>query len=395
MLTIVGGTYIENCMEPEYSELFGSGLRAATALSGKGFPITYRTCICDSLREELNLKSKTFSFNTQTTLINSPISFSYYHPLSPPFLSVGNNNIDLPVSMDFFEVDNVLYYGLVEANAKFKSKFVVYDPQNHRPFSSTGSTTENLALVLNRKEAKMISGADESTALLEMGKQILLSEDAKVVIIKNGAKGALVIEATQHHLIPVFQTTKVWPIGSGDIFSAVFAWKWMIEKKSARESALLASKFTAKFCQTQQIPLSDELLPDKELVVENQVKKIYLAGPFFTMEQRWLINEARSILLEFGNDVFSPFHDVGIGHFEDSRKIALLDLEALKRSDVVFAIGSGLDAGTLYEIGFARSLNKRVVIFVENVKNEDLTMLAGTDCEIVHDFSTAIYKVSW
>jgi hypothetical protein len=33
MITVVGGTYIEHCMEPEWNRLLGSGLRAAEALA--------------------------------------------------------------------------------------------------------------------------------------------------------------------------------------------------------------------------------------------------------------------------------------------------------------------------------------------------------------------------
>jgi len=59
------------------------------------------------------------------------------------------------------------------------------------------------------------------------------------------------------------------------------------------------------------------------------------------------------------------------------------------------AVVNGLDAGTLFEIGYAKSLGKKVVAFAQNVNSSDLTMLIGTDCEITSDFSTAVYKASW
>ena len=105
-----------------------------------------------------------------------------------------------------------------------------------------------------------------------------------------------------------------------------------------------------------------------------------------------MINEIRNKLIEFGNQVFSPFHDVGIGSAE---QVVDKDLAAIRDSDVLFVILSGTDPGTIFEIGYAKASAKRVVILAENIKENDLTMFIGTGCEITNDLSTAIYKASW
>jgi len=395
MLTIIGGSYLENCIDPSYRELYGSGLRAAAALSNKGFEIFLHSCIGKKYESMAILKSHTYGYECSYVIGENTTEFEYYHPLSFPII-----NFDEDVEHQ--EIDNIkgeyiLYYGMLEANARFSGNYVVYDPQNHISFKETGSSAKHLAIVLNRNEALMLSGIN-STNLEEVGKRIIKSENAEVLVIKNGAHGALIFENEKVSEIPVFETDSVWPIGTGDIFSAVFSWKWMIEQKNAFESAYLASQYTAQYAQSRHLPLIRPSSSLKELKVTREIKNIYLAGPFFTIAERWLINEIRNTLIEFGNNVFSPLHDVGvyeIGNNLNAKKIADKDIEGLKRCDTILAVVSGLDAGTLFEIGYARSLNKKVVILSQNVNENDLIMLIGTNCEITEDLSTAIYKASW
>src|SRR6218665_132613 len=89
---------------------------------------------------------------------------------------------------------------------------------------------------------------------------------------------------------------------------------------------------------------------------------------------------------------FSPYHDVGLGSAED---VVSVDLEAVERTDLVFAICDGLDSGTIYEIGFARALDKPVVVYCENEGEENLKMMAGSECCLVTDYVSAIYETLW
>lgn len=120
--------------------------------------------------------------------------------------------------------------------------------------------------------------------------------------------------------------------------------------------------------------------------------QVYLAGPFFTFAQRWLIDRIRRDLKDMGLTVFSPLHDVGYGI---AREVALKDLEALDASSIVFAVLDGLDAGTLFELGYACSKEIPIIGFVQNENEDALLMLTGADCEFVEDLTTAIYKTYW
>ena len=90
--------------------------------------------------------------------------------------------------------------------------------------------------------------------------------------------------------------------------------------------------------------------------------------------------------------VFSPYHDVGLGSADD---VVGKDLEAIVDSDVVFAITDGLDAGTVYEIGYARALGKPVVVYSERQHPENLKMMEGSDCIMCTDYTTALYSTLW
>jgi nucleoside 2-deoxyribosyltransferase len=221
-----------------------------------------------------------------------------------------------------------------------------------------------------------------------------LRDGAEIVIAKAGAKGAWLFQSGQSHQVPAFHSKSVWKIGSGDIFTAAFAAAWGIDQADPLEAARLASRAVAEYVNSKALPIrpSSDLAGSALPEVATQEGEVYLAGPFFNMPQRWLVDEARRCLRDVGLTVFSPIHDVGIGPADD---VAPKDIEALKRCDLVFAIIDGIDAGTVFEIGYARALGKPVYIFSQVTTVGDLTMMIGTDCHIHNDFTTAIHHAAW
>ncbi len=392
MLTVIGGTYIEVCHDPYSNELYGSGLRGAIALSGKISGLKLKSCIGSDKLTSAKLVCSAFGVTPSFIEIPKTISFVYNYPLSSPIIYPEQDNVKEPLKFTYSYEPYVLMYGQIEGIFSIKAEYLVYDPQSWVPFNETNSRAEHLALVLNRSEAVHFCGCTESEDLERIGERLLEKEQAEVVVIKDGAKGAFVIDKTGCNHIPVYDTDTVWPIGSGDIFSAIFTWQWAIEKKNPVESAIMASCFTAQYCETKILPITELYRSYIPLKRQKKPKRVYLAGPFFTIRERWLVNELRVKLIEFGNNVFSPFHDVGIGSAE---QVVSKDLEALNNSNTVLAIIDGLDAGTLFEVGYARALGKKVIALAENVKQEDLTMLVGSGCTVVSNISTAIYKASW
>ena len=107
----------------------------------------------------------------------------------------------------------------------------------------------------------------------------------------------------------------------------------------------------------------------------------------------WLVEKLKAIFELYDIKVFSPYHDVGIfnNHFE----IAQADLDGLQQADNIFAIANNFDPGTVFEIGYARALNKNVFMLLDYPAKKDLAMFDGTGCIISNDIDYLIYRAIW
>lgn len=398
MITVVGGVYQEQCMHPQWREVYGSAGRAASALVAMDVPISLH-CYTDAATfEVLNLRTVSGEFEVVSTPIARSIRFEYAHGLSVPSIygipKLANKSLQI-------KSDYVIRFGMLEGDAVVDAKFAVYDPQNLGaaiPFAQNGSRADHLALILNLSEARQMSGLKDSAAEI-IAELLSVQHAAEVVVIKMGARGALVWTSGTATQVPAFHTSHVWKIGSGDCFVAHFAQAWMHAKLSPADAALAASKATTYYCDTQGFPTKDllKLFVVPEIIfsknyLQGRIPKVYLAGPFFTLAQRWMIEQARTNLIEMGMSVFSPFHDVGHGSADD---VVEKDIQGIKDADILFAVGDGMDAGTLYEIGYARAINKPVVMYCENESEEDKKMMSGSGCVMCKDYTTAIYTTLW
>lgn len=391
MLTIIGGIYYELCRIPANEVLVGSGMRAALALCETVSGIKLVGCIGKAEKVGVESECELHRIRTELTEIETTIRFEYFHPLSRPFFYPHQDEPDKVLPK--VSANAVLYYGTIESTVEVEAEYLIYDPQNGEMIATEQFTAQHLALVLNFKEAILLSGLGEDTNHKVLGEKIQELYHAETVVIKNGAKGAYVFHQGKMNHVPVFETESVWPIGSGDIFSAVFAREWALQRKLPSEAALIASQSVAHYCETKELPLP-AVLPlrnPRDTIVAS--KKVYLAGPFFSTAQLWLIEELRSLLFEFGHQVFSPLHDVGNDHSPEF--IVDSDLTGLKNCDIMLAVVTNLDPGTLFEIGYARSHNLPVVVLAELEKEDDLLMLMGSGCIITRTITDAIYKTAW
>ena len=346
-------------------------------------------------------RDNSFGVKLHTANRATPITFQYQHGLSKPFV---DPPIHLLRSEEPFRIDqdNILRFGFLEGDAIVRGKAVVYDPQSaYSPqrFHANGSTAEKLAIVCNRREARMLSGRTDIEAAT---KALHETDKAEVIVVKCGADGALVSYDGTVARVSARKTDRVWPIGSGDVFVAWFAYSWIVQKLAPVEASEQASKAAAYYCAHRSLPVpppselaltfSAPPVPRHIRATAHNPPNVYLAGPFFTMMQRWLIEEARTALIDEGFHVFSPFHDVGLGAAET---VVPADIRALDTTDIMFAVLEGLDSGTLFEIGYARAKNVPVVGFAQNVSEEAMKMLKGTNCLLCDDFVTAIYHTVW
>ena len=406
---VYGGSYLEKCISPPHDSISGSGLRAAEVVSILSPKIqhvlaTTRYSSTEKVLEGLLARLGNITLHPQcpTSGANDPPLFGYLNPLAYPEF-----HFKQPPEEDEeyeLESDAALIFGTIESAPRIKARIAVFDPQSPKKpshFWDNGSIAERCALVLNHKEATRLSGEKSIfTAVKFLQQKILKSSETtyEVIVVKMAHAGCWVCTGDSIEAVPAFRTTRVFSIGSGDVFSAAFYVKWALEGESAANAAYFASHFTARFCESGVLAIEGadsrplEALP---LVIPDapvHKKKIYLAGPFFSQGEIYLIDQIRGLLQTPWSEVFSPFHDVGVGPPEI---VYDADIAGLEESDIVFAVITGTDPGTIFEIGYAIKANKKVFCLAESVPIAHLTMIIGSGAVIDSDITSAIYKVLW
>ncbi|TPR13814.1 nucleoside 2-deoxyribosyltransferase [Apilactobacillus timberlakei] len=111
---------------------------------------------------------------------------------------------------------------------------------------------------------------------------------------------------------------------------------------------------------------------------------LYLASPFFDDEQIDRISRIETALAKNNtvNSVFSPrkseVKDCEVGTKQWSKKVFKLDTDEIKKADAIIAIidyvEDNVDSGTAFEIGYAKAINKPIIIFHEKDNNVNLML---------------------
>lgn len=398
MLTVIGGIYRELCARPRWEEYYGSAGRAAAAIATLGGEVELIGYADKAAKAQVANRMHYLGPHAKFTPhdVGDVAGFHYIHGLQTPTIYWPSAQCS-PITV---EAQSVVTFGMLRGEAITTSDHAVYDPQNvadPRSFSSNGSSAKHLALVLNRHEAKAMLGRGDAP-VEELATELARMEGAEVVIIKQGPMGALVHHNGQFDRVPAYRTTRVWKIGSGDQFVANFAYAWIEEGRSPAAAADRASRATAFYCENQRFPALAELdaFGPQPITIGRYADgfraAVYLAGPFFTLGQLWVVEQAKAALEAMGLRVISPYHDVGHGSADD---VVSQDLMHLDQCDLVLAIGDGMDAGTVFEVGYARARGKPVVFYAENEIGEDRKMMEGSDCRMTDDFVSSIYLTVW
>lgn len=399
VIHVVGGVYREVCTHPKWNHIYGSAGRAALAIGNMRTPVVLHAYLDQVAQEQLSQEA---AWLDDLQVIPAPITggvgFRYLHDMAAPDIFGRAEQLHPPLEVS---EEKVVRFGMLEGDAIVNAQWAVYDPQNVGSavsFSANGSRAKHLALVLNSWEAGQMAGLPGQPPEA-CAPAIAEKEGSEVVVIKMGPRGAFVWTSGQVAQVPAYRTTNVWKIGSGDCFVAHFANAWMHEGRSPADAAAAASFATAYYCQHQLFPTPELLAHFKPAEIEisaayagGEEREIYLAGPFFDLSQIWMIEQARANLREVGLKVFSPFHDIGLGSADD---VVEKDLHAIKKARLVFAVTDGLDAGTIYEIGYARAIGKPVVVYSERESKESLKMMEGSGCIVCSSYTTAIYSALW
>lgn len=390
-MIVVGGTYAEYCRFPGRSRVMGSGFRAAAALSLVDDSLRLISAIDTDSRSEAEQTSACFSFQVDWLPRSARIEFDYFTPITSPDI-LGEKSIS--AELQFGGQDEALVFGMHESKIRGSAEFVVYDPQ--RPRDTSGSDllqikSQHLAIVANSVETTYLGEDADPT---KAARNLLHKYKADVVITKRGARGVLVTTNQFQQEIGAHPTAYVMPIGSGDIFSAGFAWAWAKERRDPVESAEIASAATAAYVLTETLPLSASTLSDRSHLTPALVPRdvrLYLAGPFFTLAECWLVDSVESAVRDLGASVFSPLHEIGFGGDE----VVAKDLAGLRECEGVLALLDHFDPGTIFELGWAAKSGLPIVAYAASGDQESSKMIRGTGAEIHGDLSTAVYRAIW
>ncbi|MBL7799843.1 MAG: nucleoside 2-deoxyribosyltransferase [Chitinophagales bacterium] len=394
MITLVGGTYREIDYDDISIEIFGSGFRGAKFLLENNCEVNFNTSgnseVSNFLKENKKVY-KNFLFNCQE--YDEFLTFKYSFSLDLPAIFPNLLNIRKTEDINI-KGENIVAFGMLETDFKLFGSKVIYDPQTSikpKKFSQIGKA-EELVYIINKREAQALASSNDIEDIKDF---FFKKEGAVAFIIKNGPYGATLFFDGNEIKIPSYITNFVHKIGSGDIFTSSFAYYWMERGLPITESALYASKSTAYFCD-KKVYLDTSNISQfeyKEFTFKDlSNKQVYLASPFFSISDLILIDKVHSAFLEFGVNVFSPFHDIGLG---DDITIANKDLEGIDNSDIMFFIFDNLDSGTLIESGYALAKEKKIVGYHRTCNDSNLLMLKPSNAKYFNHLTTAIYQTIW
>lgn len=117
------------------------------------------------------------------------------------------------------------------------------------------------------------------------------------------------------------------------------------------------------------------------------MKKIYLASPFFSEEERGIMERVLFRLRSLGYEVYAPYEHIVDKAWEKpnplwAREIFHDDRDAINEADWVYVIDFGMnsDTGTAWECGYAYAKGKYVFhILAGNTNTYSLMMCNGSD----------------
>jgi len=379
-MQIAGGFYREQCCLPAWDAMFGSGGRAAIAVCALSPGSSLHTYVEDFDNTAITaLKEQ--GLELQLSPRSTGIVFSYFHPLSRPYIYPPFHEIARQPAI-IVKGDAVLRFGFLEGEAIVDADRAVYDPQTWRNpahFNANGSRANELAIVLNELELRSSTGQED---LKRAAQQIIEKQNANIVVLKRGIWGATVYERSGLITpIPAYKSSRVFKIGTGDVFSAIFTHFWAEKKLPSVEAADLASRSVAAYCNAGQLPIGTEGVCQVAPIHCRMSGTVLIFGNANSIGQRYTIEETRFALKELGVKVCCP----------------VLDGELSCSASAVLILAEGISSETIKILEGELPIDLPKVVLQENgARNCELTKITVlAKATFVDDFTTAIYTAAW
>lgn len=379
-MIVAGGVYIERCVVPDTARLLGSGGRAALALSSFRQDIVLHTFHPPELWGDLEANFRPYGIACHPYASDERITFSYLFPLGKAEQSpeeVGRRREQVVSGRD------ILSFGCVEGDFVLRCDAAVFDPQGSgsRGFHEAGSQANRLAIVLNRSEVTSLTG---QPAIAEAAALLLATERADVIIVKDGPNGAFVYTAAAaFQSVPAYSSSALYKIGSGDVFSAIFAHEWLAGMEPC-EAANLASRHTAAYVESPILPLHCEL-PSQVPRGAIPINHVALVGETDTIAKAWFLSILRDTMHRLG----IPF--VEIVDIADYIRALGENSQPDDSTATLFCVENEDAAMRLLSINDLDKNNP--VIFADPRVQSYFSGLAGL--RVFSDLSQAVYEICW
>lgn len=388
-MIIVGGTYVERCEFPYWNQIYGSGLRAAVALSALSSNCALHTYVNELWLEDVEATLEAFGIKSNLLRTNERIVFDYLYGFDR-LTRVDPETVEQSDAIKI-EGDAVLRFGMLEGNACVKGRRVVFDPQyaNAASFWDNGSEADSLALILNPEElikSGLVNWPDDRDPRIatdeERNKAAQNIFDAArsrrvVLVVKHGVGGADIYTHDESPTrIPAYAADAFFKIGSGDVFAAAFAYAWAARQMHAVDAARYALLCSANYVECRQLPLSSpESMVARPEIGVRAISRIALSGS---------ASEANAELLRHAA------HAIGsLGGSADLQPIGLQDgLFDVGKADVVLGVFD-LNAN-ISDVEQLRSKigDRRLIVFWPSPL---LTFVDTPNTIASADYATALY----
>ncbi|WP_296257962.1 MULTISPECIES: carbohydrate kinase family protein [unclassified Pseudomonas] len=136
---------------------------------------------------------------------------------------------------------------------------------------------------------------------------LIQTQEAQVVVVKQGPYGAKVYDRSGSSThVPAYRSTQVFKIGTGDVFSAAFAYFWAQMKTPPPEAADLASRVVSLYCETRTFKFDQAALASRQPVFATRGATACLEAGIEAVGQRFTLEEARFGLDELGVNAICP-----------------------------------------------------------------------------------------
>jgi hypothetical protein len=347
-MIIAGGIYQETCRFPKWDRIFGSGLRAALAISQLSPGSELHSYVARDLERDVTATLEWSRVKSSLVPSDVVFTFEYMHPFDlitidpedPEDPEDHKQNSTLTVNGDV-----VLRFGMMECDVRVTAQRAVYDPQSHYPtfFSDNNSKANDLVIIANQREIfKLVPGKfsetgkcpDNDDIRRAMGQLFDLDQTLRAVLLKDLLGGLTVFQGDEGVQVRNYAAESYFRIGSGDILAAAFTHAWGEKHASVIDEANFASQCLAYAVEGPRLPLDRAGIEAMQLAPESTGKKLYIMVCGNSLELQMMAFHTCGWVKDCGLTAFSDLDDNRLQAKKESHVALILIGEAASYNDI-------------------------------------------------------------